>query len=157
MRRKCGAPTPWALEVRMNQLLSTTILSFALAVPVATSSAQTQSQDTSRIITPAIVAITGPTVIGFAADTTQVASSSARAVAESLGFTVIAHRPPLDQVADQRHSAVYYVPRDLKAGYVIIVPGRRPDIVWGLVTPDSLRTRIRGYLTLNRDLAPGSD
>lgn len=58
---------------------------------------------------------------------------------------------------DQAHAAVYYVPGDLPAGYLILVPGRRPDVVWGLVGSDSLHMRISAYLRLHRELGPGSD
>lgn len=141
----------------MKRFLHVSVFSLALTVPVPPSEAQSQHQDTTRIVVPAIATITTRTVIALASDTARAGSVSARAVADSLGFTLITRMPPLDQVADQRHAAFYYVPTSLKAGYVIIVPGRRPDVVWSLVPADSLRTRIRAYLILNRDLAPGSD
>ena len=141
----------------MKPLLQNVLLTLTFTVPVLASPARAQSLDTSRIVTPAFASITTRTVVALAEDTARAASSSARAMADSLGFTIIARRPPLSQLLDQRHSAVYYVPRDLKTGYLIIVPGRRPDVVWGLVSPDSLRTRIKEYLTLNRELSPGSE
>ena len=94
-----------------------------------------------------------PTVIAIG-DTTQAAQSfgSIRAAVDSLGFVVQVFAAPIRQVIDQAHQAVYYVPRDLKAGYVIITPGRKPVTLPGLVGPDSLRARVLTYLRLTRPL-----
>ena len=87
-------------------------------------------------------------------DTTQAERpfSSIRAVAESLGFAIQVFPAPIRQVVDQPHHAVYYVPRDLATGYVIILPGRRPVTVIGLIGPDSLRVRVMEYQRLMRPL-----
>ena len=45
---------------------------------------------------------------------------------------------------------MHYVPPGVSAGFVVIVPGRRSDLIRGLVAPDSLEQRIRAYLVAVR-------
>jgi len=75
-------------------------------------------------------------------------SASARDVAGSLGFTFKAVSSEHLQVVDSRYHAVYSLPSDVASGYLIIIPGRRPDLVRGYVEPDSLRRRIVRYRQL---------
>jgi hypothetical protein len=76
-----------------------------------------------------------------------------RAVAESLGFGFSAVSIAGLRVVDTRYQAVYSVPEDVRDGYMIIAPGRRPDLVRGYVEADSLRRRIASYLRLTGPLA----
>ena len=97
--------------------------------------------------------VRAPTVIVIG-DTTHAERpfSAIRTTVDSLGFLVQVFATPIRQVVDQAHHAVYYVPRDLTTGYVIITPGRRPVTVTGLIGPDSLRARVLTYLRLTRPL-----
>lgn len=71
--------------------------------------------------------------------------SGPRAVAESLGFNFdMAFAQDL-RIVDRRYHAVYSIPSTLRQGYVIIVPGHRPDLLWSWVEPDSLRRRLMRY------------
>ena len=94
-----------------------------------------------------VAVIRTPTVIAVAADTSAPYQRlvRARAVAESLGFAFVIRTPPLQQLVDQAHAAVYYVPQHLIAGYLIIAPSRRPDVIPSLVDADSLRIRLLAY------------
>jgi hypothetical protein len=69
----------------------------------------------------------------------------ARQVAESLGFSFAVRDIAHFSMIDSRYAAVYYVPKDVSRGYIIVIPGHRPDIVRGYVAADSLRQRITHY------------
>lgn len=116
-----------------------------------------QAPDTNAVPRSAVAVISAPTVIALASDTTGSPLGPARVVAHNLGFTLVVRKPPLRQIVDKPHSAVYYVPRDWSGGYLIIAPGRRPDVVRSLVAADSLRVRILAYLRVHRELRAGSD
>jgi hypothetical protein len=73
------------------------------------------------------------------------AVGQARQLAESLGFGFVVRGIAHFSMVDSRYSAVYFVPSDVSRGYLIVVPGYRPDIVRGYVALDSLRQRIMHY------------
>lgn len=74
-------------------------------------------------------------------------------VVESLGFgfTPVLIRDL--RVVDIRYHAIYSLPSDVSSGYLIIIPGHRPDVVRGYVEPDSLRNRLARYRQLAGPLA----
>jgi hypothetical protein len=79
---------------------------------------------------------------------------AAKQVAESLGFGFAVKLTAHLSVVDSHNAAVYYLPSDVSRGYLIIIPGQRPDIVRGHVAADSLRQRIKHYRQLIRPLKP---
>jgi len=127
-----------------------------LAVAGLVTSSRAQQRGTTAMPRSTVAVISTATVIALTADTAPAGLAAARAAAEGLGFTFVRRTPPLREVVDQGHAAIYYVPRDLEIGYFVVVPGRRPDVVRGLVSADTLRTRILAYLRLHRELVPGS-
>ena len=131
------------------------VISIAAFLTAGTASwAMAQDRDTLRPrARPVLAVIRAPTVITIG-DTTQTDRpfSSIRAVVEGLGFALQVFAAPIRQVVDEPHHAVYYVPRDLMTGYVIILPARRPVTVYGLIGPDSLRARVLAYQRLMRPL-----
>jgi hypothetical protein len=141
----------------------TSHLSIALAVAACVSitvapSTSAQRRDTlgARFARPLVAVIRTPTVIAMG-DTTRLAPrfGAIRTTVDSLGFAVQVFTRPAKQVVDQANHAVHFVSADLTLGYVIIVPGRRPVVVYGSVSPDSLRSRVLAYLRINRDLETG--
>lgn len=123
----------------------------AVLVPGVVSSQQSRPADTTRVTMAApAVKVRRAMVIGLASDTTVSITdprfTATRAVAESLGFGFGVVSTTDLRVVDARYEAVYSLPEDVRDGYFIIVPGRRPDLVRGYVGPDSLRQRIASYL-----------
>jgi hypothetical protein len=113
---------------------------------------QPTSHDTSpprtRIVAPP-VPVHSPTVFALVSDSLFKQPDStfrqARQVAESLGFSFVVKNAAHFSIVDSRYAAVYYVPTDISRGYLIVIPGHRPDIVSGFVAADSLRQRIKHY------------
>src|SRR5512135_609402 len=122
------------------------------SVPLQSHAQQPAPRDTStpraRIVPPP-VPVRSPTVFALVSDSLLKQSDStlgqARQAAESLGFGFAVKGVAHFSIVDTRHAAVYYVPTDVSRGYLIIIPGHRPDIVRGVVTADSLRQRIKHY------------
>jgi hypothetical protein len=122
------------------------------SVPLQSHAQQPTPRDTStpraRIVPPP-VPVRSPTVFALVPDALLKQPDStlgqARQAAESLGFGFAVKGVAHFSIVDPRHGAVYYVPTDVSRGYLIVIPGHRPDIVRGVVTADSLRHRIKHY------------
>ena len=104
------------------------------------------------------VQVHGPMVLALVPDSLfrQLDSTfrAARQVAESLGFGFAVKATAHLSVVDSHNAAVYYLPSDVSRGYLLIIPGQRPDLVRGYVAADSLRQRITHYRQLIRPLKP---
>jgi hypothetical protein len=149
------------VTVRAFSILSLATIGLT-SVPLPIHAQQSPPADTSarRVrILPQPVPVHGPTIFAIVADSLVAhpdsAFGSARLVAESLGFGFEVKPAAHFAVADSRYAAVYYLPSDVVRGYLIIIPGHRPDIVRDLVAADSLRQRIIHYRQLIRPLTPG--
>jgi hypothetical protein len=81
--------------------------------------------------------------------------ADSRKVAERLGFDFVVSMGSRPMVLDVRYNAVHYLPNDVRAGFILLVPGRRSDLVRGLVRSEQLEERIRAYLAAVRPLGLG--
>jgi hypothetical protein len=84
------------------------------------------------------------------ADSSDAGLGAWRAVAKGLGFDFRMVIGPAPIVIDVPANAVHYVPPGVRAGFVLVVPERRSDLIRGLVSPDSLEHRMRAYLAAVR-------
>lgn len=137
----------------MRPLASSAVLiSFALLAPASALPQQPPTIDSTRIImAPPGVQVRQPMVLALVKDSLNPADRRfipARMAAESLGFDFLPVLIGMLQVVDSRYHAIYSLPSDVTSGYLIIIPGHRPDIVRGYVEPDSLRRRIARYRQL---------
>jgi hypothetical protein len=146
---------------RAFSILSLAIIGLS-SVPPPGHAQQPPSIDTSarRVrMLPTPVPVHSPTIFALVSDSLFNQPDStfgpARQVAESLGFSFGVRAVTHLAVADSRYAAVYYLPSDVSRGYLIIIPGHRPDVVRGYVAADSLRRRIIHYRQLVRPLTPG--
>lgn len=129
-------------------VLTLTALAPARALPQ-----QPPPPDSMRvIIAPPAVQVRQAMVLALMGDTlppsTAPRFATVRAVAESLGFAFLPVLTNDLRVTDSRYHAVYSLPSDVRMGYLIIIPGHRPDLVRGFVEPDSLRRRLTRYRQL---------
>jgi hypothetical protein len=102
------------------------------------------------------IAVEVPTVVAFGVASGGDAdslSAESRAMVERLNFRFVVTFARRPIIVDSRYSAIYYVPPDVSAGFVLIVPGRRSDIIRGLVAPGVLEARLRAYVAAIRPLA----
>jgi hypothetical protein len=149
------------MTTRAFSILILAILGLS-SVPSPDHAQQSPSADTSarRVqMLPSPVPVHSPMVFALVSDSFLNHPDStfgpARQVTESLGFSFGVKAAAHFAVADSRYAAVYYLPTDVSRGYLIIIPGHRPDIVRGYVAADSLRQRIMRYRQLIRPLTPG--
>jgi hypothetical protein len=145
-----------------SRLLTTLVLGLSLAVlPLAEQQPHSPPLETAALRLRLMrrvprVAVEVPTVVAFgvlsggAADSL---SAESHAMVERLNFRFVVTFARRPIIVDSRHHAIYYVPFDVSAGYVLIVPGRRSDLVRGLVTPAVLEARLRAYLAPIRPLS----
>jgi hypothetical protein len=97
-----------------------------------------------------------PTVVAVvplhAADT---AFAQARALARDLGFQFAVTASAT--IIDVRSGAAYYLPSDVTRGFVLLSPGKQPDLIRGAVSAALLERRLRAYRDApgTRDPAPG--
>lgn len=139
---------PVAIGQRLRALgIGIVVLS---AVPLQGHAQQPTPRDTTtpRIrISPPPVPVRSPMVFALVSDSLLPDSTLGRAkqVAESLGFGFAVKGAAHFSIVDSRYQAIYYVPANVSRGYLIVIPGHRPDMVRGVVAADSLRHRIEHY------------
>ena len=137
----------------MRALLSVAVLSI---VPLSVGAQQPQKPQVRTYLISPQIRVDRPTVVGFSrgpSDSAQTVFAKFQAVAEQLGFEFVrstARELPI--VLDVRYNAVHYVPEDASAGFILLVPGRRSDLVRGLVSAEELRERILAYSVANPPL-----
>ena len=121
--------------------------------PAAADSLRRLAQRSNMFGSGGLVVIRIPTVIAVG-DTANQAQSfgSIRTAIDSLGFALESSTNPVRRIVDQAYRADYYVSPNLVLGYVIIAPGRRPVVLYGPVSPDSLRSRVLSYLQVPRSV-----
>jgi hypothetical protein len=129
------------------------VLTFVLLAPASALAQHPPQVDSTRIIlAPPAVQVREPMVLALIEDsltaTTAALLRPARMVAESLGFTMLPVSIGELRVVDSRYHAIYSLPSDVLGGYLIIIPGHRPDVVRGFVEADSLRKRLTRYRQL---------
>lgn len=111
-----------------------------------------------RLRMPPRITVDHPTVIAFAMvlpDSVDSTFADYREVAERFGFDFVVSLGSRPMVLDVRYNAMHYVPTTVPAGFVLLVPGRRSDLVRGLVGSELLAERIRAYLAAVRPLGLG--
>jgi hypothetical protein len=90
-----------------------------------------------------------PTVVAVVpAQETDTAFVQARALARDLGFQFAVTASAT--IIDVRSGAAYYLPTDVTRGYVLLSPGKAPDLIRGSVSARLLERRLRAY----RDAPP---
>jgi hypothetical protein len=124
-----------------------------LALAPASAFSQQPPRDSMRMIMlPPPLQIDRAVVLALVTDSSVKPNDSRfakiRGVADSFGFDFDVARLDHLQIMDRRYYALYTVPRDVRAGYFIIVPGHRPVILWSWVEPDSLGQRLARYRRL---------
>lgn len=129
------------------------LMTLTALIPGSALPQQPPHPDSMRvIIAPPAVQVRQAMVLALMGDTllpsTAPRFAAVRAVAESLGFTFLPVLTNDLKVTDSRYHAVYSLPSDVRTGYLIIIPGHRPDLVRGFVEPDSLRRRLTHYRQL---------
>jgi hypothetical protein len=103
------------------------------------------------------ITIERATVLAFGqdfADTAETTIEALRSVARRSGFEFRTTTGAGIVIAAKRFGTSYYVPRDVRTGFVLVVPGRPSDLVRGPITPDSLEQRLRMYLARVRPFSP---
>lgn len=116
---------------RFGVLMTLTALAPASALPQ-----QPPPSDSMRVfIAPPAVQVRQAMVLALMGDSLLLPTAPrfevARAVAESLGFAFLPVLTNDLRVTDSRYHAVYSLPSDVRTGYLIIIPGHRPDLAAG--------------------------
>jgi len=138
-------------------------LSFSAGSPTAAQDPRPPSPDPSaprlrRMRIPPRITVEHPTVIAFALvlpDSADSTFTDFREVAEQFGFDFVVSMGTRPMILDVRYNAMHYVPTHVPAGFVLLVPGRRSDLVRGLVRSEQLKERIIAYLAAVRPLGLG--
>lgn len=99
-----------------------------------------ERRNTVAVFTPTVVVLTPDSVALSSADAGNLDSIVGR-----FGFQLVARPWRRLALVDKRYNAVYYLPPDVRAGYVILGPGKRPDLVRAPASDDALTQRLLAY------------
>lgn len=78
---------------------------------------------------------------------------STRAVAEPLGFTVVARDPDFADISAMNGGAFYSAPRHATTGYILVAPLRNARLHDGFLDADDLKQLLQDYQSPMRPLA----
>ena len=127
--------------------------SFPLRAQVPSPQVDTLRQ---RVILPPRIRVEQPTVIALADWGVQSDDSAFipfRAVAAKRGFDFAVAAGRRTTILDVPGYAVHHVPADVREGFVLLVPRRRPKLLRGHIEPAQLNEALRAYLVEVRALA----
>ena len=106
------------------------------AVPPVAHATTVVGREAWPVYAPTVVAV----VPLHAADTMF---AQARALARDLGFQFAVTTSAT--IIDVRSGAAYYLPSDVTRGFVLLSPGKQPDLIRGAVSAALLERRLRAY------------
>ena len=99
-----------------------------------------ERRNTVSVFAPTVVVLIPDSVALSGADTLDLDSIVGR-----FGFQFVARPWRKLALVDKRYNAIYYLPPDVRAGYVILAPGKRPDLVRAPASGDVLIQRLLAY------------
>jgi hypothetical protein len=88
-----------------------------------------------------------PTLVYLNADPAMADSATVelRKTADPLGFQVMTAAPLNLEIFDKRYAGIYYLPKNVREGYVVISPGKRPLVLSRDLSATDLRERLDAY------------